>query len=102
MLWLMLKPLDVIELSVAVDAWEVGTIATVLEVASGSALTEVSDADGRTLDVLTVPLEAARRLEGKMSQDVPRCPKTSRLRRARRGPRNGKQRRGFTACAGRL
>ena len=74
MLWLMLKPLDVIELSVAVDAWEVGTIATVLEVASGSALTEVSDADGRTLDVLTVPLEAARRLEG---QDVPRRPKMS-------------------------
>ena len=28
MLWLMLKPLDVIELSVAVDAWEAGTIAT--------------------------------------------------------------------------
>jgi len=74
MLWLMLKPLDVIELSVAVDAWEAGTIATVLEVASDSALAEVSDEDGRTLDVLTVPLEAARRFEG---QDVPRRPKTS-------------------------
>jgi hypothetical protein len=70
----MLKPLDVIELSVAIDTWDAGTIATALEVASGSALAEVSDQDGRTLDVLAVPLEAARRLEG---QDVPRCPKTS-------------------------
>jgi hypothetical protein len=76
MLWLMLKPLDVIELSVAVGAWEAGTIATVLEVASGSALAEVSDEDGRTLDVLTVPLEAATRLGG---QDVPRRPGASEL-----------------------
>ena len=55
----MLKRLDVIELRVAVDGWEAGTIATVLKVASGNALAEVLDGDGRTLDVLTVPLEAA-------------------------------------------
>ena len=67
----MLKPLDVIELRVAVDSWESGTVATVLEVATDSVLAEVSDDDGRTLDVLTVPLDAARRLE---------TPKQRRLR----------------------
>jgi hypothetical protein len=70
----MLRPLDVIELRVAVDAWEAGTIATVLEVAPASVLAEVSDEDGRTLDVLTVPLEAASRVEG---EDVRRSPKRS-------------------------
>lgn len=70
----MLKPLDVIELRVAVDAWDAGTIATVLDVAPGSVLAEVADADGRTLETLVVPVEAARRLE---PQDGPRRPKTS-------------------------
>jgi hypothetical protein len=59
----MFKPLDVIKLRVAVDSWEAGTVATVLEVATDSVLAEVSDGDGRTLDVLTVPVDAARRLE---------------------------------------
>lgn len=70
----MLKPHDVIELRVAVDAWEAGTVATVLEVAPASVLAEVADVDGRTLEVLTVPLEAARPIE---TQDVPRSPKMS-------------------------
>jgi hypothetical protein len=68
----MLKPLDVIELRVAVDSWEEGTIATVLEVAPASVLAEVADENGTTLEILTVPVEAARRLE---PQDVPRCPR---------------------------
>lgn len=59
----MLKPLDVIELRVAVDSWQPGTVATVLEVKADTVLAEVSDDDGRTLDLLTVPTEAARRLE---------------------------------------
>lgn len=71
---LMLKPLDIIELVVAVDAWEAGTVATVLEVAPGSVLAEIADKDGRTLELLTVPAEAARRLE---TEDVPRRPGTS-------------------------
>lgn len=58
-----LKPLDVIELRVAVDAWEAGTIATVLETRPDSVLAEVADEDGRTRDVITVPLDAARKLE---------------------------------------
>lgn len=56
----MLKPLDVIELRVAVDAWEAGTVATVLEVMPESVLAEIADEEGRTLKVLTVPVDAAR------------------------------------------
>lgn len=70
----MLKPLDVIELRVAVDDWQQGTIATELEVAPESVLAEVADEDGRTLDVLMVPLEAATPVETERpmtSQDVP-------------------------------
>jgi hypothetical protein len=59
-----LKPLDVIELRVAVDSWEAGTVATVLEVAPDSVLAEVADSEGRTLEVVTVPLEAAGPVEG--------------------------------------
>lgn len=59
----MLKPLDVIELRVAVDSWEAGTVATILEVTTDTVLAEVSDEDGRTLDVIAVPVDAARRLE---------------------------------------
>jgi hypothetical protein len=77
----MLKPLDVIELRVAVDVWEAGTVATVLEALPGSVLAEVADEDGRTLQVLTVPVDAVRPLEfegvpkrPKASQDVPRRP----------------------------
>jgi hypothetical protein len=56
----MFKPLDVIELAVAIDSWEAGTVATVLEVSPDSLLAEVADGEGRTLDVLTVPIDAAR------------------------------------------
>lgn len=61
----MVKPLDVIELRVAIDSWEAGTAATVLEVVEDSALLEVSDEHGRTLEILTAPLEAVKR------RDVP-------------------------------
>jgi hypothetical protein len=77
----MLKPLDVIELRVAVDAWEAGTVATVLEVMPGSVLAEIADEGGRTLEILTVPVDVARPLEldgvskrPETSQDVPRRP----------------------------
>lgn len=69
---LMLKPLDVIELRVGVDSWEPGTVATVLEVAPGSVLAEVSDDDGRTIDILTIPADAAKLVEG--AEDVRSCP----------------------------
>ena len=71
----MLKALDVIELRVAVDSWEPGTIATVLEVAPGSVLAEVSDDDGRTLDILAIPVDAAKLVEG--DEVVRSCPKLS-------------------------
>lgn len=79
--YLMLEALDVIELRVAVDAWEAGTVATVLEVLPGSVLAEVADEDGRTLEVLNVPVDVVRPLEfdgvpkrPEVSQDVPRRP----------------------------
>ena len=71
----MLKELDVIELRVAVDAWEAGTVATVLEVATDSELVEIANEDGRTLDVLTVPNGAAAPLD---ARNVPERPRTSR------------------------
>ena len=70
----MFAPLDVIEFRVAVDAWEPGTVATVLETGADSVLAEVADDEGRTLAVVTVPLDAAERLEG---QSVPKRPEAS-------------------------
>jgi len=70
----MFQPLDVIELRVAVDAWEPGTVATVVEVAPGSVLAEVADDDGRTLAVVTVPVDAAEHVA---SQSVPERPEAS-------------------------
>ncbi len=45
-----------------------------LEVAPGSVLAEVADDDGRTLELLPVPVDAAKRLE---TEDVPSRPETS-------------------------
>jgi hypothetical protein len=60
----MLKPLDVIQLRVAVDAWEAGTVATVLEATPDRVLAEVADNDGRTLDVISMPVDAAAHIDG--------------------------------------
>jgi len=70
----MLKPLDVIELRTVVAGWEAGTIATVLECRPDSVLAEVADDDGRTLDVVTVPTDAALLVA---DDDVPERPKAS-------------------------
>jgi hypothetical protein len=59
----MLKPLDVIQLRVTVDAWDAGTVATVLEATADRVLAEVADDDGRTLDVISVPTDAATRID---------------------------------------
>lgn len=68
----MLKPLDVIQLRVTVDAWDAGTVATVLEATADRVLAEVADDDGRTLDVISVPVDAATRLDGADSAGHPR------------------------------
>jgi hypothetical protein len=70
----MVSELDVIELRVAIDAWEAGMIATVLEAGADTVLAEVADADGRTLETLVVPIEAVRRVE---RGDVSKRPKPS-------------------------
>ena len=59
----MLKPLDVVELRVGVDSWEAGTTGTVLEVTGDSALVEISDEQGRTVDTVGAPLDALKRLD---------------------------------------
>ena len=70
----MVSELDVIELRVAVDSWQAGTVATVLEVGPDTVLAEVAAADGRTLETLVVPIGAARRIE---PGEVSKRPKTS-------------------------
>ena len=70
----MLKPLDVIELRTVVAGWEAGTIATALECGPDEVLAEVADHDGRTLDVVTVPVDAVL-LVG--DEEVPGRPETS-------------------------
>lgn len=52
--------LDVIELRIPVGSWDAGTRGTVHEVRSDALLVEVSDEDGVTRDLITVPVDAAR------------------------------------------
>jgi hypothetical protein len=51
----MLELLDAVELKVATDSWEAGTIGTVVDVSSDRLLVEVSDEQGRTLDLVSLP-----------------------------------------------
>jgi hypothetical protein len=55
--------LDVVELMVATDSWEAGTIGTVVDLSSDRVLVEVTDDQGRTLDVVSLPPDAVRRLD---------------------------------------
>ena len=52
--------LDVIELRLPVGTWDAGTRGTVHEVRSDALLVEISDEDGVTRDLITVPVDAAR------------------------------------------
>lgn len=56
------KLLDVVELRVATESWEAGTIGTVVDVSPDRLLVEVSDEQGRTLDLVSLPPEAVKRL----------------------------------------
>lgn len=76
--------LDVIELRLPVGRWDAGTRGTVHEVRSDVLLVEISDDDGATRDLITVPVEAAEVVWSmdehknvETSQDVPRRAKTS-------------------------
>ena len=55
--------LDVVELRVATGAWERGMVGTVVEVSGDRVLVEVSDEEGGTLDLVSLPHDAVRRLE---------------------------------------
>jgi hypothetical protein len=54
--------LDVVEFRVATDSWESGTVGTVVELSRDRVLVEVSDAAGRTLDPVSLPRDAVKRL----------------------------------------
>jgi len=58
-----LRLLDVVELRVATDSWEVGTAGTVVEVSEDRVLVEISDDEGRTLDLVSLPPDVVRRLD---------------------------------------
>ena len=47
--------LDVVELVDASGRWRAGTVGTVLEADDKGALVEISDYDGETLDLISVP-----------------------------------------------
>lgn len=55
-----MKELDVIELQSSIGSWKAGTKGTVLELWDGSALVEIANGDGETLELLTVPVDAAK------------------------------------------
>jgi hypothetical protein len=73
--------LDVIELRLPVGHWDAGTRGTVHEVRSDALLVEISDEEGVTRDLITVPVDAARVVwsmdRHRRPQDVPGRPKTS-------------------------
>ncbi len=50
--------LDVVEFRGGTDSWESRTTGTVVEVSGDRVLVEVSDADGRTLDLVSLPQDA--------------------------------------------
>jgi hypothetical protein len=62
------KSLDVVELTAASGRWPKGTQATVLELlGSDTALIEIADDRGHTLDELELPLDVLR-IVGRMTQ----------------------------------
>jgi Domain of unknown function (DUF4926) len=55
--------LDVVELMVATGSWAAGTVGTVVDVTDVSVLVEINDDDGRTLDVVSLPHDALKRID---------------------------------------
>lgn len=55
--------LDVVEFRVATESWESGTVGTVVNVSRDRVLVEVSDPEGRTLDLVSLPHDAVRRFD---------------------------------------
>jgi hypothetical protein len=57
-----LDQLDVVELAVDSGRWESGTIGTVVEVSDHGALVEIDDDRGHTLEFVSLPFSALRRV----------------------------------------
>ena len=58
-----ISELDVVELGVQTGRWPAGTEGTVLERRDDSALVELADERGHTLEIVTVPVGALRRID---------------------------------------
>jgi len=76
--------LDVIELRLPVGPWDAGTRGTVHGVRPDALLVEISGDDGETLDLITVPIDAAELVwsmdehgGSEPSRSVPERPETS-------------------------
>ena len=54
----MAKLLDVVELRVASGRWPAGTVGAVVEAFPDGVLIEITDDEGRTLDMISLPHEA--------------------------------------------
>lgn len=54
----MISVLDGVELRVSTGRWRAGTVGTVVEVFDDGVMVEIADKDGRTLEILSVPLDA--------------------------------------------
>jgi hypothetical protein len=63
-----ISELDVVELGVQSGRWPAGTEGTVLERRDDSAVIEIADERGHTLEIVTVPVEALRRIETPQQQ----------------------------------
>lgn len=59
----MVALLDAVELRVETDSWAFRTVGTIVEVTEASVLVEISDEQGRALDLVSLPPDAVKRLE---------------------------------------
>lgn len=57
-----MRDLEVVELCVPFRGWPAGTIGTIVSLHDDGALVEISDDNGVTMDMLSVPFSAVREL----------------------------------------
>lgn len=66
-----LETLDIVRLRVPSGEWDAGTEGTVLELFDDTVLVEVSDKDGRTRDLLSLPRNAVERVAPQQQERLP-------------------------------
>jgi hypothetical protein len=61
----------VVRLRVPSDEWDAGTEGTVLEVLEDTALVEIADEEGRTRDLISVPVDAVTPVAAQTQERLP-------------------------------